>query len=117
MSLEGPFRAAILFLGLSAVLHSLAPFLSGFHPDGIALAMTLPVFVVMLWGLSQDWRWFAYLCFFIAAIGGIVALSFIWSTNPVPSLIYIAILIADWLAAAALFRALWRSAPVVEPGL
>ena len=113
MSLEGPFRTAILFLAISAILHVLAPFASGFDQDGVMLAMTLPIFLGMIWGLARGWRWFAYLCFFITAIGGIIALSFIWSTNPVPSWIYIGILAADWLAAASLFVALWRS-PVVS---
>lgn len=114
MSLEGPFRAAILFFLISALLHLVAPFLSGFGADGLMLAAMLPVFAVMIWGLAQDWRWFAYLCFFIGAIAGIVALSFVWSTNPVPSWIYVSIMVANWLAAGALFLALWRSRPEIE---
>ena len=113
MSLEGPFRAAILFLAISAALHVLAPFVSGFDQDGVILAMTLPIFLGMIWGLAQGWRLFAYICFFIAGVGGIVALSFVWSTNPVPAWIYIGILVADWIAAAALFVALWRK-PVLS---
>ena len=113
MSLEGPFRTSILFLAISAALHVLAPFVSGFDRDGVILAMTLPIFLAMIWGLARGWRWFAYLCFFIAAIGGIVALSFIWSINPVPARVYIGILATDWIAAAGLFIALWRG-PVIS---
>lgn len=115
MTLDGFFRTAILCLALSAGLHVLAAVLSGFHQDGILLAATLPVFLGMIWGLARGWRWFAYVCFFIAAIGGIVALSFIWSPNPVPSWCYVGILIADWLAAAALFLGLWRAPHRVDP--
>ncbi len=114
MSLEGPFRTAILFVALSAILHLLAPFVSGFDRDGVMLAMALPLSLLMIWGLAQNWRWFAYLCFLITGIGGIVALSFIWSTNPVPAWIYIGILATNWFAAAVLFVALWRAPPVSE---
>lgn len=114
MSLEGPFRVAIMFLAISVVLHVLAPFVSGFDRDGVMLAMVLPIFLGMIWGLAQGWRLFAYLCFFIAAVGGIIALSFIWSTNSVPAWIYIGILAADWMAAAALFVALWRKPAVSD---
>ena len=99
---------------ISALLHVLAPVLSGFDRDGLWLAAMLPVFLGMIWGLAQGWRWFAYLCFFIGAVAGIFALSHIWAVNPVPSWIYSGILVADWAAAAALFVALWRSPKPVD---
>ena len=114
MTQNRAFRIAILMFMISASLHVLAPFLSGFHRDGLMLAAMLPVFLVMIWGLARGWRWFAYLCFFIGAIGGIVALSFIWSENSVPPWIYTGILVADWGAAGALFLALWQAPQEVE---
>ena len=114
MTMDGPFRTAILCFSISALLHVLAPVLSGFDRDGLWLAAMLPAFLGMIWGLAQGWRWFAYLCFFIGAVAGIFALSHIWAVNPVPSWIYSGILVADWAAAAALFVALWRSPKPVD---
>lgn len=114
MTLEGPFRTAILFFSISALLHALAPLVGGFHSDGLWLAAMLPVFLVMIFGLAQEWRWFAYLCFFIGAVEGIVALGHVWSVNPVPYWIYTGILMANWAAAAALFVALWRASLKVD---
>ena len=111
MTLESPLRVAISCFAISALLHVLAPFVSGFDGAGWRLAAMLPVFLVMIYGLARGWRWFAYLCFFIGAVGGIVAMALIWSLNPVPAWIYIGITGANWLASASLFVALWRARP------
>jgi len=108
---NGSFRTAILFFAISALLHVAASIISGFSSAGLQLLAAVPVLLIMIWGLSREWRWFAYLCFLVAAILGIIAMSFVWSENAVQSWVYLGIMIADWLAAAALFLALWRSRP------
>ena len=111
--MDRPFRGAIFFALASAVLHLFA-----FIPGGFASAafMMIPfgiVYFLIAAGLGRGWRWFGYIAFLIFAIGGVVAMGFVWADHPVPGWWFLLIMAADWLAAGALFLALWQD-PVRE---
>lgn len=110
--LTGPFRTGIFFLLISAALHLLAFIVGGFSSDALTLFPFGILFIGLAMGLARGWRWLAHLVFLGLIIGGIIAITFVWSPSTVPSWWYTAIIIADWLAAAALFAALWRSPEV-----
>ncbi len=103
------YRLAALLLGVSALLHLAAPIFGGFSGTGL---MLLPIFILyaaMAYGLSIGWRWLAWITFFVTAIGGMVAMSYLWSFDPVPTWVFAGILAADWACMVVLFGVLWRS--------
>ncbi len=106
------FRWAVIFLIVSAALYVLAVIpilLQGGSFDGEAITRVVVglCYAVLALALSRGWRWIGYIAFFVSFIGGIVAISGIWAASPIPSWWYLAILIANWLCAAALFLGLW----------
>lgn len=107
--LTGPFRTGIFFLLISALLHIFAFVAGGFSVDALSLIPVGILFVGLAMGLARGWRWLAHLVFLGLIIGGIIAITYVWSNSTVPSWWYTAIIVTDWLAAAALFGALWRS--------
>lgn len=105
------FRFAAAFAGLSGLLHLIAPVVSGFASESWILVAFGAVFFVIVYGLSQGWRWLAWIAFFWVFVGVIGALLRIWTPGPVPGWLFLAILIANVLALLGLFLALWRSPP------
>jgi|GEM_PF-1539759 len=111
MDVRGPYRIGGLLLLLSAALHIFAFVVGGFSNDALRLIPVGLVYALVAYGLFCGWRWLAYIAFVMMMIGGIAALSTIWSPSTIPVWWTILIIAADWLGAAALFGALWRSAP------
>ena len=109
---KGPFRTGALFVGLSGILHILAPLVSSFASGALILVPAGLFYLVLAYGLLQGWRWLAYVVFLLMMVGSLVALSSAWTTPSVPTWIYLTIVALDWLTVLALFGALWRSRPV-----
>lgn len=110
---KGPFRTGALFVGLSGILHILAPLVSSFASGALILVPAGLFYLVLAYGLLQGWRWLAYLVFLILMIGSVIAIGSAWSTPMVPTWVFLTIFVLDWLAILALFAALWRSRPAV----
>ena len=108
---NGPYRFGALFILISAALHLLAFVAGGFSAEALQLIPIGLAYVAIAFGLARSRRWVAYVAFLVMMIGGTVALSYLWTAWAVPQWWTIAIIMADWLAAAALFVALWRPAP------
>lgn len=108
--LNGPYRLGALFIAISAALHVFAFIVGGFSADALRLTPVGLVYALLAFGLTRGWRWLAYVAFIAMMIGGTVALGSLWAPSPVPQWWTLAIIAADWLAAAALFAALWRPA-------
>ena len=111
MNMRGPYRNGALFLLISAILHLIAPIVSGFSGDGLMLAAVGVFYLVATWGLLRGMRWLAYVMFIVLMVGSIAALTGIWALGPVPGWVYAGIVIANWIAVVMLFIALWRPAP------
>lgn len=107
---RSPYRIGAFFVVLSAVLHLIAPVVSGFDATGWQLAVIGVIYVAAAAGLMRDWRWLAYVMLFVMMIGSIAAITGIWALAAVPGWVYGAITIANWAAVIALFLALWRPA-------
>ena len=114
MKPRGPFSIAVIFVLISAVLHIVAPLFGGMTPDATGLVAFGIFWLAIAWGLNQGWRWLAYIAFIAALIGGSAAVALYVGWSTVPGWIYLGIIVADWLAAAALFVTLWRPPAEVE---
>jgi len=108
---RSPYRTGALFVLISAALHFLAPTISQLSSDGMLLLPFGILYGAMAWGLMRNWRWLAYVSFLTMLIGTSAALTGIWAASPVPSWVYLGIVIANFLAALSLFVALWRPRP------
>lgn len=108
---SGPYRTGALFVFISALLHIFAFVVGSVTADALMLVPIGIVYLLIAWGLTRGFRWLAYITFFVMCIGGIFAMSQLWTPSPVPGWWTIAIIVADWLAAAALFASLWRTTP------
>ena len=115
MNVRGPYRIGAIFFLISGLLHVLAFLVGGFSSDATRLIPIGVIYGLIAFGLFQGWRWLAYAAFLIALIGSIAALAFSLGTGAVPTWWWIAILIADVLAAIGLFGALWRARPLPTP--
>ncbi|MEL7114499.1 MAG: hypothetical protein AAGP08_02735 [Pseudomonadota bacterium] len=111
---QGPYRVGAVFVAASAVLHLIAPIFGGFAPEALTLFVVGLVYLAIAYGLMLGWRWLAYVTFLLMMAGSVIAIASIWSPGPVPSWVYIGIVVADWLAALSLFFALWRNAPAKQ---
>ena len=109
--MRGPYRSGALFVGISAVLHLIAPVFGGFGTDALTLFVVGFVYAAIAYGLLQGYRWLAYVTFLLMMAGSVVAITGIWALGSVPGWIYAGIVVADWLAVFALFAALWRARP------
>ncbi len=103
-------RAAAIPIGISATLHLLAFVVEGFSAFAGAMFVVGIVYLAIAYGLRQGRRWLAWISFFIMLAGMIAAYStagyglhFWW---------WMAIAIADLIAAIVLFGTLWKSKPV-----
>ncbi len=109
LKFQGPYRLAALCVLASAVLLLVAPVLGGFSRSGFGSVPFGLLFLSVFYGLSQGWRWLAYLAFFLCMIAAILALSNAWTLNALPSWWYVTIAVLFALGILTLFIALWRS--------
>ena len=110
-----PFRWGAFFLLISAALHVFAWVPAGLSTDATALLpLGLVYAAVGAVGLLGR-RWFAYLAYFLASIGAIFLLGFVWSTSAVSAWWYVAMIAANTLGAIFLFTGLWRRPAVLTP--
>ena len=96
-----------LLLGLSGLLHIVAPFVSGFSSEGLTLVPFGLAWLLIALGLLRGMRWLAWVAFFAAISLGIVAMSSAFGFSDVPGWLYGTIAVADGLAAVTLFGHLW----------
>ena len=106
---DGAMRWGANFVGLSAVLHILALFVSGFSAESVPLAVVGVIYAGFAYGLLRGWRWMAYVTFLVLLMGTSVAVSGIWTLGPVPGWIFAGIAVANLLCVACLFVALWKA--------
>ena len=108
-----PFRLPMLALGMSALLHLVAPFVSGFHATGLALVPVGLVFFAFAFGLAHAWRRLGYLVFLAVLVATIRAYVIMSPGGAVPAWLLWAVIAFNLITAAALFRILWfdRTSP------
>lgn len=111
MNVRGPYRIGAAFFLLSGALHVFAFLVGGFSAEATRLIPIGIVYGLIAIGLFQGWRWLAYVAFLIALIGSIAALFSGMGMGTIPTWWWMAILLADVLAALGLFAALWRDRP------
>ena len=111
---NGPYRFGTLLILVSAMLHILTFVAGGFASEMMAFLPLGLVFGLIAFGLSRGWRWLAYVAFLAAMIGAVFVLSYLWTPIAAPQWTLISIIAVNCLAAAALFAALWRPAPVLQ---
>lgn len=102
---------AALFIFVSAALHILAPVAGGLTSEALSLVPAGIVLALLALGLLRGMRWLAWLAFFVMLGAGIVALGYAAAVTWVPTWWYVAIVAADWLAAAMLLAHLWWPKP------
>ena len=112
LKFEGPFRLGAIFITLSGLIHIIAPLFSGFAMGSLILVPAGILYVLLGRGLSNGYRWLAYIVFFLMMAGSVIALSGAWTTPGVPTWIPLSIVVLDWLTILALFVALWRKPAV-----
>jgi len=108
---QGAMRWGANFVALSAGLHFLALFVSGFSTQAVQLLPFAIVYAGFAYGLLQGWRWLAYIVFITLLIGTSLAIVGIWALGAVPGWIYASIAVANLISVAALFVALWQAPP------
>ncbi|MEJ8561874.1 hypothetical protein QTO30_12060 [Yoonia sp. GPGPB17] len=106
---SGAMRWGAVFVGISAGLHVLALFVSGFSSEAMRLLPVALVYAVLAYGVLRGWRLLAYAVFLVMLIGTSFAVLGIWASGDVPQWIYSSIAASNILAAAALFAALWKA--------
>ncbi|MEY1557048.1 hypothetical protein AB3Y40_15565 [Yoonia sp. R2331] len=111
--IQGPFRWAIPFVLISALLHLIAPVISGFAVPSLMLFVIGLIYLACASGLSRGMRWLGYVMFFVMAVGGISALGAIWAAGPVPGWLFASIAVVNCLAFLTLFATLWRAPETV----
>lgn len=109
---KGALRWGANFVALSAGLHVLALIVGGFSTEALRLSIFGIVYAGFAYGLLLGWRWLAYVVFIVLLVGTSVAVSNIWAFGEVPGWLYAAIAVANLLAIAALFGALWKTPQV-----
>lgn len=102
---------AAIITALSAILHFLAPLVSGFSSEGLMLVPFGIAYAVIAYFVAPNRRWLAWISFLILMFTGIAALSGFMGTSDVPSWNYFLILMANWSAATLLFIYLWLDKP------
>lgn len=108
----GAMRWGANFVAVSAGLHILAIAFGGASGEALQLAVVGVVYAGFTYGLLQGWRWLAYVVFIVLLIGTSFAVSQIWAFGDVPGWLYAGIAVANLLAIAALFGALWKAPQV-----
>ena len=111
-TLSKPLGLAATLIFISAILHLIAPLLSGFSSQSLMLVPFGIAYAVIAYFLPPNRRWLAWIAFFVVLFFGIAALSGAMGISSVPSWLNWGIFIADWAAAASLLVYLWRNKPV-----
>ncbi len=101
-------RTAALPVLASAVLHVLAFVVDGFTAMAGAMVVIGLVYAAIAWGLRKGWRWLAWISFFVMLFGMIAA--YASAGMGLHGWWYMAIALADLIAAILLFGALWKPA-------
>ena len=96
-------RAGLLIL-LSGLLHLVAIFTGGGAVGTATLLVIAIVYSLFAYGLQQERRWLAYVCYVVMLLGAIAA--YLSTTNGV---VFALIALTDAAAAIMLFIALWGS--------
>ena len=105
----GALRWGANFVALSAGLHLFSLIVGGLSAETFSLALTGRVYAGFAYGLLMGWRWLAYVVFIVLLVGISLAASNIWAFGTVPGWLFAAIAVANLLAAATLFGALWKT--------
>lgn len=109
---RGPYRGGALFVGVSGVLHFVAPLVTGFASETLFLIPAGVLYLAISYALLRGSRLMAYIAFLLMMIGSCIAIASIWTPPAAFGWVMAGIAVADWLAAIALFVALWRNKPV-----
>ncbi|MEM6595161.1 MAG: hypothetical protein AAF672_10240 [Pseudomonadota bacterium] len=110
---RGPYRGGALFVGVSGLLHFVAPLVAGFAADTLFLIPVGALYLLIAYVLLRGWRLMAYVAFLLMMLGSCFAIASIWTPPAAFGWAMAGIAVADWLAAVALFVALWRNKSVV----
>lgn len=105
---RSPYRIGAVFLGISAILHLIAPLFAGLSGQAPILFVFGVVYVIAVWGLMRAMRWLAYVVMLVLMVGSVIAMTGIWAMAPVPGWIYAGIVFANWSAVLSLAAVLWR---------
>lgn len=111
---DSPFRMAALLLLISAAMHIVVIAVSG---GGFLVPMIVGavMWFVIGAGLQRGLRWLAYFAFLLAMIAGVYAMGTGMGQSGLTQMAFYGIMAADWIAAALLFVALWKTpAPVQQ---
>lgn len=109
--LSGPYGVGAFFVMISAILHLLTFIPGGFSSQVLVLLPIGLLYLLITAGLTRGMRWLAYVTFILMCLGGIFAMSQLWTPSALPLWWLSLIIIADWVAAAALFVVLWHAQP------
>ena len=107
IDVRGPFRVAVLFVLISAILHIAAVAVGGLSQEALSLLPFGVLYLLFALGLARGMRWLAYVVFLVVGIGGSVALASMLAPVAIPAWWRAAIMVADWIAVLALLVALW----------
>ena len=100
-------------IGISAIFHLVAPFVSGFSSESLILLPVFVLYALLAWFVWRGKRWAAWLSFFFMLFGGIAGMTGFMSPDTMPVWVSLGIWGADWLAAICLFIVLWRDRPAL----
>lgn len=110
--ISGAQRAGGLLVSLSGILHLIAPAIGGVTGFALGLLAIGVVYIAMGALITRGWRSLAYPAFLCALFGGIAAMAISFGgMGGIPAWWGLSVWIIDWIAAAALFVALWVSRP------
>lgn len=105
---------AVIFMLLAGALYLLAPVLSGFTSEGLSLIPFGIIFLALGYLLNRKYRWLAWITFFVALSGGIIAIDAALGMPDIPGWLYGLIALVDWIAALMLFGFLWHAKPATD---
>ncbi|MCV6594534.1 MAG: hypothetical protein OIF48_16390 [Silicimonas sp.] len=108
------FRFPAAFAFLAGVFALIAPVISGFSADGLALLPQAALYLIFGYLLILGRRILGWLGFFVLFAALIWALTWIWAPSPVPSWVFLGVFGCNALAVLGLFVGLWRAPPVAE---
>lgn len=114
IDIRGPFRNGAVMLGIAGLFCLCAGIINAVSGDGIFYLLFAVVSFALGYGLLLGWRWLAHLTFLVAMIAGIVAMGDIWHARPLSGWLSVGVVVSCWLAAAALFLALWAPKPSAQ---
>lgn len=101
-------RTAGILVLISAALNVLGYLLSGFSGGALSMIPIAVIAAAIGWALLRGWKWLAWIAFFGALAGAIIAYASTGGTSPALDWILWLIMLADLTAAGALFLHIWR---------